>query len=77
VPYENDTYGFMREIELLRGARPESRDYGMSKRLEDLVTDCQQALAKLNLRYRCHVSPDCQPSEPFCAETRRSLAFFR
>jgi hypothetical protein len=39
VPYEDDTYGFIREIEISRSARPESRNYGMSKRLEDLVTD--------------------------------------
>ena len=39
VPDQDDAYRFMREIEISRCARTESRDYGMSRRLEDLVTD--------------------------------------
>jgi hypothetical protein len=39
VPYEDDAYGFMREVEISRSARTESRDYRMSKRLADFVTD--------------------------------------
>ena len=39
VPDQDDAYRFMREIEISRCARAESRDNGMSKRLEDLVTN--------------------------------------
>ena len=39
VPDQNDTYRFMREIEISCSTRTEDRNHRMSKRLEDLVTD--------------------------------------
>ena len=39
VPDQNDTYRFMREIEVSCSTRTEDRNHRMSKRLKYLVTD--------------------------------------
>jgi len=61
VPDQNDTYRFMREIEISRSTRTESRNHWMSKRLEDLVTDRKQTLTKFDLHYHSHRSSECVP----------------
>ncbi len=39
VPDQDDSHRLMCKVEISRSAGTERRDYGMSKRLEDLVTD--------------------------------------
>ncbi len=39
APDQGDACRFMREIEISRSTPTESRDYRMSKRLEDLIAD--------------------------------------